>query len=125
MTIRHNHLYGNRKRFEGLIWVLIPFLLVFGVALASPLISASQTETKTCTVTDKDRTKGSNNQSDMRIYTEQCGTLAVTDVWWKGQFNSADIYSSIKVGKTYRFETVGFRIPLFSSFKKITEVDPA
>jgi hypothetical protein len=98
--------------------VLVLLLTAAGIGLALWSESANET-THTCAVTDKDRTTVSTDngsRSDMRIYTADCGTLAVTDLMTRGQFNSADIYASIEPGKTYEITTVGWRIPWLSAF---------
>lgn len=77
-----------------------------------------------CTVTDKDRSTNSDGESVYRVYTEGgegCGVFNVEDAPAVGQWASADVYSSIKVGKTYQFETYGYRNPVFSMFPNITK----
>lgn len=98
----------------------IGVVLIIGVGIGGALWSESANETThTCAVTDKDRTTVStrdSSRSDMRIYTDDCGTLAVTDLITRGQFNSADVYASIEPGNTYEITTVGWRIPWLSTF---------
>lgn len=86
------------------------------------LINATHVEHQTCTVTDKDRTRGSEGSSDARIYTKDCGTLHVGDSWLEWTFNSADTYGQIERGKTYEVKTRGFRVPFFSMFPNVVEV---
>jgi hypothetical protein len=38
------------------------------------------------------------------------------------KFNSSDIYGSLEIGKTYKFEVYGFRLHLFSSYRNIISV---
>ena len=56
-------------------------LLVVGIALAGAVgVSAANVThvaTQTCTVTDKDRTKNSEGNSEMRVYTNECDVLEV------------------------------------------------
>lgn len=85
-----------------------------------------QNEPVVCTVVDKDRsTESSKNgsKSVFRIYTENCGedneTLGLADNILQGNLRSSDMYAKIKVGETYRFETVGIRNGAFSSFREI------
>lgn len=74
-----------------------------------------------CVVVEKDRTR-TENGSDMRIYTENCGTLQVADtIIGKVNFNSADLYARIEVGKTYDFQTRGVRVGFLSMFPLILE----
>lgn len=73
----------------------------------------------TCHVTEKDR--GGDNGS-YRVYTEDCGTLANRDQWFRGKTNSADVWNEIKPGQTQRFHVVGWRFELFSDFPNVLEV---
>lgn len=101
--------------------VVVVLLVGAGIGLALWSESANET-TRTCAVTDKDRTTVStrdSSRSDMRIYTADCGTLAVTDLMTRGQFQSADIYASIEPGKTYEITTVGWRIGWLSAFPTV------
>lgn len=87
--------------------------------------NAVKNEPVTCTVTDKDRSTGKEGESIFRIYTEGEGcddTYGLSDNWLAGNFNSSDMYAKIKVGSTYKMETVGFRNGFLSSFKEITKI---
>ena len=76
-----------------------------------------------CTVTGKEAAGATNSDGDFemryRIYTEECGTFAVQDDWFIGQFNSADTYGSIAEGKVYDFEAYGWRNGFMSTFPNI------
>lgn len=83
-----------------------------------------------CTVTDKQaigRTdEDGRNTTDYRVFTS-CGTFAVQDDPFIGQWNSADTFGSIQVDKTYDFEAYGWRNGFFSTFPNIKtaiEVSP-
>lgn len=91
--------------------------------------NAVKNEPVICTVTDKDRStatdKDGASRSVFRIYTEGEGcedTYGLSDNWFAGNFNSSDMYAKIKVGKTYKMETVGVRNGFFSLFKEITKI---
>ena len=102
---------------SGAVGLLIASMLCLGV------INAFHVNEVTCTVTDKDRTTTREGASDMRLYTEDCGTLSVSDSLLDGHFSSADTYASIEPGNTYDFTTRGFRIPLLSMFPNVVEVN--
>lgn len=102
---------------SGAVGLLIAFMLGFGV------LNAFHVNEVTCTVTDKDRTTKSEGGSDMRVYTEDCGTLAVSDSLLDWHFSSSDTYASIESGNTYNFTTRGFRIPMLSMFPNVVEVN--
>lgn len=70
-----------------------------------------------CTVTDK-YVAIVNKSSQKRVSTS-CGVFTVEDQMSRGDWNSADRYAQIQVGKTYDFETYGFRNGFLSSFPNI------
>jgi hypothetical protein len=76
---------------------------------------------RTCTVTGKDRGQ-TENSSNYRVYTANCGVFKDTDLFLRGKNNSADIYGQIQPGRTYRFHVVGARMGLGSHFPNILQV---
>jgi len=50
--------------------------------------------------------------------------LQNTDSFVAWKFNSADIQAMIEVGKRYRIEAYGWRIPFLSVFQNIVRVEP-
>lgn len=113
----------NRNRSQGIgagiLGAFILALIVVGNALPY-----TNTQTLTCTVESKDRTRDKDGNSDMRVYTEDCGVLRVKDMFFAGEWNSADTYSKIKEGQTYTITTSGYRVGFLSSFPIIREVTP-
>lgn len=109
----------GRARRPASFALPIILALVAGSLIVGAASSFANEQTRTCTVTGTDRTRDSEGRSDMRVYTEQCGTLAVGDLWLRGQFDSADIYGQLESGATYEVTTVGWRIPLLSRFETI------
>lgn len=109
------------RRFVYVVFGLVALVIVVGVVFG--FASYNHTEHRAaCVVSDKDRTRvhdSNGSHSDARIYTDNCGTFVVKDSLLKRNFHSSDTYASIKVGKTYDFETVGWRIPFFSQFPNI------
>lgn len=120
----YGNLNANRNGRKGLPAVMIVLFLLLalgGVGTAVVGMFSSETHTA-CVIEDKDRTRNSEGNSDMRIYTENCGTFQVGDNLFLTGFNSADRYANIKVGKTYNIESYGFRVGFFSMFPKIKTV---
>lgn len=105
--------------------VLVALLIVM-VLIIGFLLTHTNDRVQTCTVTEKDRASTTvPGRSSMRVYTDQCGVLEVKDRWVYGHFDSADTYSRIENGSTYRFRTVGHRVPVFSMFPVIIAVETA
>ncbi len=76
-------------------------------------------QTRTCTVSGKDRIARAEGNSEMRVYTD-CGTFTVEDNLIAG-FGSADLFGRLHPGKKYVLETGGFRVGLLSEFPKILD----
>lgn len=63
--------------------------------------------TRTCTVTDTDRTYGKDHHANgYRIETD-CGTLAVGSLI-RGPWDTDQLYQSIEPGRAYTFTTIGW-----------------
>lgn len=109
----------NRARARLTGYAIAVGLVIAGIAVVGIASEHANEQTRTCTVTSKDRTTDREGRSDARIYTEQCGTLQTGDMLTRGQFNSADIYSAIEPDHTYEMTTVGWRVGILSTFPKI------
>lgn len=96
--------------------VVLGIVLIAGLS-ATPLLSQ---ETYTAEVRKSERVCESGKDGSCRylVFTDQ-GVFKNTDTIWKWKFNSSDFYADIEVGKTYEFDTVGFRIPFLSVYENI------
>lgn len=95
-------------------------LLAFAAVFVGHLVLGYANDShRVCAVTGKDRASRDGGGSDMRVYTSDCGNLQVRDAWFKGYFTSSDTYAQIQPGHTYRFHTIGYRIPILSGFPNI------
>ena len=56
------------------------------------------------------------------VYTDN-GTFKVADTYVFFRFNSADTYGKIMPGQTYKAKVAGWRVPLFSMYKNIIEIE--
>lgn len=111
---------------KDLIRELFPITALFaGVALLLLALSggciALTGDTVQTVVTDKERVLH-NGSSSYLIYTED-ETFKLKDVLVLGNFSSSDLYGSIKRGGEYQFDVYGWRIPLFSTYRIITDVE--
>lgn len=130
-AIRHRTLrermFGRSARTgmgTALLGLPVIALVIFGVIFGVGFLffaSYTNSQTRVCTVDEKDRTLAAKAGSDMRIYTEECGVLHVKDMHFAGEWNSADTYNAIEVGKTYEFTTTGYRVGFLSMFPVIRE----
>jgi hypothetical protein len=80
---------------------------------------------ETCHVTKTDRGTDSSGNSNYRVYTSDCDTLANEDSFFRQKWDSSNVWEQIQAGNIYRFRVVGVRVPWMSQFQNILEVQPA
>lgn len=79
-------------------------------------------QTITCKVSEK-WIKSYGNSS--QVYLVSCGkkVYEISDLLFKGKFNSSDIYANIKPNKTYKITTTGYRNGFFTMYQNINKVE--
>lgn len=123
-TLRERMFGRSNRTSMGAAFLILPLVALVIVGIVGGLFASyTNSQIQTCTVSEKDRTRDNEGNSDMRVYTNECGVLKVSDMFFAGEWNSADTYNSIEEGKTYEFKTTGYRIGLFSMFPIIREVN--
>lgn len=76
-------------------------------------------QTITCEIKEKwVKRNGSND-----LYLVKCDNTVykVSDLLFKGKFNSSDIYAALETGKKYEIKTTGYRIKFLSNYQNINE----
>lgn len=102
--------------------VVFVLLLIFIVpVIYSVSIGYSNQEIIEITVKEK-YIKNYNKSSKYIIVDDKREAYQITDLLFKGKFNSTDIYNSLDIGKTYKIETTGKRIPFLSMYKNINKI---
>lgn len=104
--------------------LLVAAVAIVGYFLVETGYANNTRQTMTCSVTDKDHTIAANSSGSTpvyRVYTSDCDVLGIGDNAFTGTFDSASIYGKILPGHRYTFVTVGYRIPIFSSFPNIIQ----
>lgn len=104
-----------------IIWFSVAFAIAFLALVLSGCGIKYEGETTGCTVTDKYISVSGNGEgtSSTKRVSTTCGEFKVEDELSQGNWNSADVYGQIEVGKTYDFEAYGFRNGFLSSFPNI------
>ena len=112
----------------GCLGIVVIALIVI-VCIIVGAVNYYSTKTYTATVTDK--YVKNYDDSVYLVSTEledgSVRVFAVEDTLLKWRWNSSDVYAQIKVGKTYKFEVIGWRIGFFSNYENIinfSEIDP-
>ncbi len=78
-------------------------------------------QTIECTVKDK----WVKNYSSDSEYLVSCDDTVykISDLLFKGKFNSSDIYAKLEIGKKYKIKVTGYRLPYFSEYQNINEIE--
>ena len=104
-----------------IVFAIIVSIVLIGLLVFIVSIGYQNEETIECTIEDKWVKR--KDKSDM--YLVQCDNevYQITDLIFKGKFNSSDIYANLKVGNTYEITTTGYRFELLSMYKNINEYE--
>lgn len=101
-----------------LLYGLIIILTLLFV-LSCTIIGYSNPEEFEIIVSDK-YVKGESGQ--YFIIDENKNAYTIQDLFFKGKFNSTDLYNQMEIGKKYRIETTGYRIHFLSEYKNINKI---
>lgn len=77
-----------------------------------------------CTVNEK-WIKRASGEDKKDMYLVSCGdeVYKITDLFFKGKFDSSNIYANLKVGKKYKLTVTGYRFGYFSSYQNINDYE--
>lgn len=103
------------------IFYLLIVLLGFGFIFGTIAIGYTNNQVIEITIKDKYVKNGSKSGKYL-IVDSNNNTYQVTDLLFKGKFNSTDIYNQLEIGKTYRVKISGKRIHIFSMYQNINKV---
>lgn len=104
-----------------IVFGIIVSIVLIGLLVFIVSIGYQNEEMIKCTIEDKWVKR--KDKSDM--YLVQCDNevYQITDLIFKGKFNSSDIYANLKVGNTYEIMTTGYRFEFLSMYKNINEYE--
>lgn len=109
--------YRNSAPLPNRFGMILAFLAIVAVLFSYPMALMGSRTTVTATV---NRTESVNSGKGHKylVFTD-VGVFENTDSLWFGKWDSSDVYNSLAVGGTYRFEVVGWRMPFFSMYQNI------
>lgn len=103
--------------------IVITLVCVIGGFICFPyltrnkdIITINKTEVKRGKTSDKYLVFATNSEGE-KIVLENTDSIAFL------KFNSSDIQGDIEVGETYKIKTSGIRIPFFSTYKNIIDIE--
>jgi hypothetical protein len=109
---------------ENFYVIVIVFILisVIGIAIFSSIAPYLDEQTIIITIKDKYIKATDKNTQKYLVVDTNNNTYEITDLFFKGKFNSTDIYNQLDINKTYEVEVTGKRIHFFSWYQNINKV---
>ena len=114
--------YHTEKQIN---WALVGIFLVIGLIIFISIIPLFNSTTYT-NVTVIDKSYSGESDGYLVWVEDENGVqyeLQNEDILLRGKFNSSTIQGNLKEGEKYNITTVGWRIPLFSSYPNIVEYE--
>lgn len=115
---------NNKWYIVGTLFILLIIIISLGIFIwcISWCISLGYRNGKETVCVVKDKWVKPSSKSSK--YLVQCDNevYEITDLFFKGKFNSSDIYIKLKKGHKYKIKTTGYRNRFFSMYKNINEV---
>ena len=104
------------------IIVGIVILGIIGVSIYFSTVEYQNEETIEITVKDK-YIKRSGDTDLYLVVSEDNETYKISDLIFKGKFNSTDSYNQLEKGEKYRITVTGVRLQYFSMYKNINKIE--
>lgn len=119
-----NHEKVSHSRNRAIAVIIIIALFVVTIFIGYPIARICNKNTYTVTITDKGY---SGSVDDYIVWAEDLDGVQYEfinkDEFWCGKFNSGTVQGALKVGSTYEFNTVGWRIPFLSEYPNIIDYE--
>ena len=108
----------------GVFVIAFIVLLVASIGISIYLPIATK-ENVTITVVDKERIveSGTDSVSSKYLIFTEDEVFENTDSLLVFKFNSSDIQGKLKIGETYQVRVYGWRVPIFSMYRNIIEIE--
>lgn len=118
MSSRNNYAYKDLKLYFYGIFIIFLFISIISFII-SFIYDLSTPFTKKITLKEKYlRTMGRGRSVYMVVDTDN-NIYQLADVWYRGEFNMANDYIGLEVGKTYNVTGYGKRIHFLSKYPYI------
>ena len=114
---------GEILEYLPIIIVLILILGFFGGMLFTNIIKYTNEEEIEILVKDKYIKNNSKGNDKYLIVDENNNTYEITDLFFKGKWNSTDLYNQLENNKKYKIKTTGKRIQFLSMYPNINNIE--
>ena len=105
---------------EAKVSIIIAVVVLF-LIIGIPIVKNGNRQDVSFTVKDKTVTV-SKSKSKYLIFTDK-GVYENADSLLQGKWDSSDMYNSLEIGKQYKVEVRGYRIPFLSMYQNIIRVE--
>lgn len=105
--------------FVGIVLTIIAIGIIGLLGYLSFYMTYGNEQTIECTVKDKWTKRTSSNGSDLYLVSCDDEVYEISDLMFKGKFDSANIYAGLEKGKKYKITVTGFRFGFFSMYQNI------
>lgn len=103
--------------------ILIIIVLVIGVFIPIGAVISGYCNEREIEITIKDKyVKNSGKTGKYLIVDKNNNAYEITDLLFKGKFNSTDLYNQLEINKTYTVKVTGARINIISMYPNINEI---
>lgn len=116
------------KSENGLLEIILGFI-VAGIIIAVIggfiyIATIEYQNEETIEIVVKDKYIKRDGKSDIYLVASEAGdTYKITDLLWKGKFNSTDLYNQLDIGSKYKITVTGVRLQYFSMYKNINKIE--
>ena len=107
----------NKNKFNIIILLILLSSVIFNIVL----YYTTHFE-KTITIKDK-YTRYRRHGSNYHVVDTDNNIYQIGNVWFKLDFNRAEDFTKLEIGKKYKVEGYGIRVPVADMYKNIYKVD--
>lgn len=108
-----------------LINIIIVLVIILILGFLFYCITIDYWNKENIEITVKEKYIKRNGESDLYLVaTEEGETYKIEDLFFKGKFNSTDLYNELDIGEKYKVEVTGVRISIFSMYKNLNKIEP-
>ena len=108
---------------KNIVLIIYTMLLILALLIPISMCVINYQNPQELEITVKDKFIKNNDKSGIfLIVDENNNTYQITDLIFKGKFNSTDLYNQMEIGKKYKIETTGYRIHILSKYQNINKI---
>ena len=108
---------------KNIVAIIYLILLILALLIPISICFIGYQNPQEIEIIVKDKFIKNNNKSGIYLIVDSNNeTYQITDLIFKGKFNSTDLYNQLEIGKKYKIETTGYRIHILSKYQNINKI---